>query len=932
MRWPVALLCLLGWATLAAAKPSLVISPQSQLPPVARVGQDFVWDVAPGSFSSSSPIQYSVDGLPSWLNFSSQVITFSGHPSAKDVGQYNFTLNAADGNGTTSTGINLIVTDEPAPTVGMAFSSQLQDPSSRQLSSVQIMSNNQGVTVPPRWSFSLGWNGNTFKTAEGGKRLFLDARLKDGRPLPQWLEFSNTTYTFNGVAPADGVYPVVVTGTDYWGYRAATSEFIMSVGGGDPVVLTGQWQPINTVARSKVNYQIDTSVVTLGGKNVDASALKVNALLNNFDWLSFDNKTNTISGTTPDNLVNGTVVPMNLPVSLASTNSSNTLGYLAYTKLNVLPYFFTNFTLPDGHAAVNETFTYDLSPYISAGSPSINATVIPAEAAKWLTYYYENRTLVGTPPGNITYNSINLTFMGAVNNVAATTQVFVPIDGVQQPPQTNDSAPVPNGTVHKKTNKALIIGCVVGIVGGLLVLGLLVLLLCCCRRRRKGGKRVSFSSKADSDPFAKRDRAQRTPSTLVGTPDAKKKLDDGSISSATTAQSTPLATPLLPRFTGFGAPTLGGNNETAETTEATDKVEALRTRDNSHASSFVGQGEMIGSVDPNASLTQTPKAPKKTSSGAKAAAAAAAASAAAGAGAAGAAKVTKSGSGQSAPHPSRRTFSGESLASWESQPSFHWSDESNYLPPLTLPSDGVPSTANNSVVNTSVIPGVPIPSSETADMLAAGDVARSPPGPIPRPLPGFYPRFPRHIAPGQPAPFISSDNLPSIDFSEFRDTSSRSLHSTSHSNLHSNSHSNSFADSGSPINSTWFPSRSTNAISSGEVLYSGAFTSGGYLSSDEPVIQTAQRQSLEAQRSTIVEVSAPPSVVTPPYMASSTVPTPPVVHTPSPLSVEKQRNAQRRVSSQRRPPAERTNSTREHIVGDAPVEPADDGYWTTDEA
>lgn len=909
MRWPVAYLCLLGWATLAAAKPTLVSPPQSQLPPVARVGEDFVWDILPGTFTSSTPIQYSVDGLPAWLNFSSHVTTFSGNPSSKDVGQYNFTLNANDGNGTTSTGINLIVSDEPAPQVGMAFSSQLQDPSSRQLASVQIMANNQGVTVPPRWSFSLGWNGNTFKRAEGGKRLFYDARLKNGQALPQWLEFSNSTFTFNGVAPSGGVFPIVVTGTDFWGYKAATSEFILAVGGGDAVELAGQWQPINTVARSKVDYKIDTSTVTVGGKNVDAAALKVNALLSNFHWLSFDNKTNTISGTTPDDLVNGTVVPMDLPVSLASANASNTLSYLAYTKLNILPYFFTNFTLPHGKAAVNETFAYDLSPYIVADSPSINATVIPAEAAKWLTYYYENRTLVGTPPGNITYNSINLTFMGTVNNVAATTQLFIPVDGVQQPPQTNSSAPVPNGTVGKKSNKAVIIGCVVGIVGGLLVLGLLALLFFCCYRKRKTQKRVSFSSKADSDPFEKRERAQGTPSTLVGTPDAKKKLDDSSISSGTTAQSTPLATPLMPRFGGIGV--ADGNDDAAE---MGDKVEALKTRDDSHGSSFVGQGEMLGSVDPNASLNQTPKVKKSTAAGAAAAAAAGLVAGAA------VTKVPKSTSGQSGPRPGRRTFSGESLASWESQPSFHWSDESNYLPPMTLPSDGVPSTANNSTVNTSVIPGVPIPNSETADMLAAGDVARSPAGPIARPLPGFYPKFPRHIAPGQPAPFISSDNLPSIDFSEFRDDTSRSLNS------------NSFADSGSPINSTnFFRSRSTNALSSGEVLYSGAFTSGGYLSSDEPVIQTAQRQSLEAQRSTIVEVT-PSSVVTPPYMASSNVPTPPAPHIPSPLSAEKQRNTQRRVSSQRRPPAERTNSTREHIVGDAPVEATDDGYWTTDEA
>ena len=88
-----------------------------------------------------------------------------------------------------------LVPDNPA--ISSAF---LVPPSSPLL--VNVSASSSALRVPPTWSFSIGFSGGTFLASPGNtQKLSYDAQLENGDPLPDWLDFSEETITFGGVAP-----------------------------------------------------------------------------------------------------------------------------------------------------------------------------------------------------------------------------------------------------------------------------------------------------------------------------------------------------------------------------------------------------------------------------------------------------------------------------------------------------------------------------------------------------------------------------------------------------------------------------------------------------------------------------------------------------------------------------------------------------------
>lgn len=874
-----------AWATVASATPTVVHSMMSQQPPVARVGSEFVFDLVAGSYASNSSsnssttaITYSATSLPSWLTFSPSVTTFYGTPQASDIGTFNVTLVATDATGSVRDTAVLIVSNSSAPTVQQSFASQIADASSRQFASATAMPDNTGVEVPPYWSFSLGWSGNTFKSSQ---KLYYTARLHDGTALPSWLEWSNTTFTFNGNAPANGTYPVVVTATDYWGYSGAETSFVLAVGNGQAVeVNSTNWKPLNTVTRGSVNYTIDTSGVTVGGQAATASQYTVTPDLSNYKWLSFDKSTNILTGVTPDAYLNGTIDPMAIPVNLASTNASNTLGYTAYVNMNIFQYYFTNFTLPSLTSSNGSTFEYNVGPYLVNKNVSVNATVVPSEAQSWLKYYYENYTLIGSIPGNVTYDNLNITFMATVQGVSATTSFYVNITGVDATNATTTPAPIPMAPIQhglSKTKK-IIIGVVVGVVGALLILLAFLLWFCCCRRSREE-RRIDEKVKIYEEASAMSNRTTLinsrrtsgrppafTPDTLKHSPAPKSIADSDATVYGTPSTPTSKLKPAVeegtPRRLDFinGLFGPGDHYEDAE-----EGLASLRSVPDS--GSFLGNGDVIAVADP--------------------------------------VRRQRAGTGVTG-----SAASSGSLESWESADSFHWSGEDVYMPPLVGEPTAESSSTAHGAAQSSAHGG--------AEVMGAGDE--------PRPKPGFYPRFPRKLRQGDPIPFMSSDDLNASysQFSEFhRDASRRSL--------------DSFKDPGSALGSG---SRSTFMSRSGFVSGEGSGSSNSamgrfassnltYSSVEEPaIVSTAQRRSVEAQRLSVhgevIDFTQPAPVPAPAehlYPIGSRVLAGPVM--PTTL-----RPPRRRGSSSRKTSAH-VSATRDHIVGTSPVPDAEqlDSYY-----
>ena len=280
-------------ATLAQAAPTLVYPLMSQQPPVARIAELFTFALLPSTFDSTANITYTTSPLPAWLAFDAPTLVFHGTPTASDQGQSTVTLTATDNTGFIASDFTLIVTNYSAPGVHSSFTTQIAKPSLRAFASASTLPEGTGVSIPPYWSFSLGFAYDTFResfTEPTNGQLYFAAHQRGIVGLPSWLEFNNDSFTFNGVAPANGTYTIVATGTDFWGYTAAETSFVIEVGEGEPVeIIKGEnFTNIVTMARSQVDYVLDLSLVTIGGNAVSANDVILSIADTGFPWLSVD--------------------------------------------------------------------------------------------------------------------------------------------------------------------------------------------------------------------------------------------------------------------------------------------------------------------------------------------------------------------------------------------------------------------------------------------------------------------------------------------------------------------------------------------------------------------------------------------------------------------------------------------------------------------
>ena len=288
---PVSIISILTLLSSALAVPSVVYTLSEQEPPVGRVGSPFEFSLYPGSFNSTTDITYTASGLPSWLDWNSPSLAFTGTPSRSDIGNTTVTLTAQDSTGSVSSAFQLIVTNFSVPAVHSSFTTQIANPPLRVFSSVATLPGGTGVSIPPYWSFSLGFAWDTFRlsTVEPTNgNLFTMAHERGLPTLPDWINFDNETMTFNGSAPAQGSYTIVVTGTDFWGYTGAQSSFIIQVGEGESVELLrgANMTEARSIARGNVDYTVDLSNVLVGGLPADQGDVRLTLDDTYFPWLS----------------------------------------------------------------------------------------------------------------------------------------------------------------------------------------------------------------------------------------------------------------------------------------------------------------------------------------------------------------------------------------------------------------------------------------------------------------------------------------------------------------------------------------------------------------------------------------------------------------------------------------------------------------------
>jgi axial budding pattern protein 2 len=443
------------FASPALSKLSVNIAISDQLPLIARVNTPYEWTISQDTFSTADPkrITYSTVNLPPWLSFNPASLTLSGQPSDKDIGDATIKVSAADGKDTASSTFTIPVTTLAPPHQVKPFVPQFSPNPS--LSSVFQLHNGSALTspnpslrVPPKWSFSVGFNGKSFK---GSDDVFYSGLMADGAPLPSWLKFNPEDITFNGVSPsADGVLPVhlALIVSDVQGYRSTTLPFDLIIASHELSMTEMSLPTINVTSDASFNISLNSAAdfagVLFDNTTFDPvylTELKID-VFSYTSWLSYDTFSRTLSGTPPATFRGEATLAVTIT---AAGNQSVT----SKVSLDVTPPFFLNTTIPSISVSLGQTVLYDLSQNIkpSAKSQDVQLTASidsNGTAGTFLHFDVATLQLSGTIPDDFAEPSMEVTFVAYSANTHSTSHanliIRIPNARLTSTSSSNDSA------------------------------------------------------------------------------------------------------------------------------------------------------------------------------------------------------------------------------------------------------------------------------------------------------------------------------------------------------------------------------------------------------------------------------------------------------------------------------------------------------------
>jgi axial budding pattern protein 2 len=504
--------------TLARADITVSNPLRNQLPQIAHAGTSYTWTIATDTFAftpvvgvndAASDMSYSAIGLPSWAAFDATTLTFSGSPTSSDIGDYEVTVTASmaavsamtDVGTSASSRFTLITIQEPAPTLSLPIAQQLLNPQSNSLGPTSVLPPGNILYIPPGWSFSMGFDGNTFTLADGNE-VFMSASVNGTTALPSWMTWSADTYTLYGVAPSaqTGVstYNVVMTGSNMQGYGGVSDAFQIKVAA-HILSLATPLRSVNASVGSTFTYSIPTTGLDLDQRqnNNASNPVKITVNLAETPWLMYDQETASISGAPPfDQYGNAsTTQVVSLPIAFADTYGNNLPANLT---INIAPYAFTVQTIPNLVVAAGKEVSLDLSQYIrnistpqvlavgdsTSSGQEVTAQFDPANATSWLSFNPSDNTLSGIMPSDPnTRVKVNLQMTNS-NNDTSSASLYVETPAANS---SNGDSPASGGNNLKHGSGSsglshrakLALGISLGAIGGLLAL---ILLMICCRR------------------------------------------------------------------------------------------------------------------------------------------------------------------------------------------------------------------------------------------------------------------------------------------------------------------------------------------------------------------------------------------------------------------------------------------------------------------
>lgn len=517
---------------IAGAAPQISYPLNSQFPPIARVGEPYLFQLASTTFKSdSNSLSYSLIKNPSWLSIDGKTGTLSGTPGARDVGTASFTVTAAGSAGAVANmESTLIVSKDSGPKVNANIS--------QALSAAGPLSGPNTIATKASQDFEISFPSNLF---DSDSKLSYFATLSDHTPLPAWVSFDASSLRFAGTTPPISVpqsFGILLIASDTPGYAAATVQFSLSVSAHElyfqPAVQTLNISKGDKVHITNLKSKLYLDQSPISDRDIQSPSAELPS------WLTFDGSSFDVSGT----------APTELSLQDLTISANDIYGDLAqYTiHLHVVSELFAG-TVGTLNITLGELFKVQLPRSILAKDDEV-VTVDFATLSDHMHFNPTTFTIFGTVPEDTSRQVVQCSMAAASKDGSLKESQPFNITLLEAVGSTQNDTTLSGHGDTFDTTKTDTSGQRVGIIVGIVfasICGAALLAVCifCICRRRKQGKR--FMSPKPASPRSPRKSEISRPTFIpIGWPDIEEEdLEKGKDHDDAFLERTPEHAPKL---------------------------------------------------------------------------------------------------------------------------------------------------------------------------------------------------------------------------------------------------------------------------------------------------------------------------------------------------------------------------------------------------
>lgn len=524
----LSLFCAVAYASVYEAYPV-----NKQIPPIARVDEDFQFKISNDTFKSTSDgsvqVSYNAYEMPNWLSFDSGSLTFSGKPSldfleGEETRYFNVVLEGTDSSDSSSsnTTCQLVATKRSGISVASDFNLL------NLLKNYGFTNGKDALKLSPRDIFNVTFERSYFEGLDNDTVLTYYGRSTQyNAPLPNWVFFDVNNLKFSGTAPVvnsqiapEMDYSFSLIATDIDGFAAASIDFQIVVGAHRLTTSIENTLVINITDSGSFSYPIPLDYIYLDDTVISKSDLGNIELVNAPESIKISDNY-TLTGKLP------------------SDNETSSFQLSIYDKYEDVVYLnflvestqnlFAIASFPSVNVTRGEYFDYSLLPsqFTSFSETKVSASFNSEN--NWLHFQPSNLTFYGEVPND--FDSLSVEIVAAVGSKkesrtlkmigidgkthshtssstsssassSSTSSVTSTIDGKSTATATSTSTVAPNAiNKKKKSNNTVAIACGVAIPVAVILILLLLLLL--WRRRRNEKKNNDKEKMAISSPDPK---------------------------------------------------------------------------------------------------------------------------------------------------------------------------------------------------------------------------------------------------------------------------------------------------------------------------------------------------------------------------------------------------------------------------------------------